>query len=201
MATACESQTSPSLLERLRDPANAQAWIDFVHRYNRRIYGWCRGLGLQPVDAEDVMQEVLRKLFVSMRTFEYDRSLRFRAWLRRVTVNAWKDFVRSSKRRGWIVGNPEIEELIESRVAADDLAKHLREEAERKWLYEAMTRVQKRVQPQTWEAFRLQVFEDYSGAAAAAKLGLSVAAAFQARQRVQLMLRWELRRLEADHSL
>ena len=52
-----ESRTSASLLARLRlAPADQTAWAEFVNRYGRKIYGWCRHWGLQEADAQDWLE-------------------------------------------------------------------------------------------------------------------------------------------------
>lgn len=52
--------TRPSLLVRLRDPRDAQAWQELVALYAPLIYGFGRKKGLQDADAADLTQEVLR---------------------------------------------------------------------------------------------------------------------------------------------
>ena len=67
------SQTSPTLLGRLRQqPSDQAAWEQFVERYGRLILAWCRQARLQDADIEDVTQIVLIKLADKMRTFAYD---------------------------------------------------------------------------------------------------------------------------------
>ena len=61
-----------------------------------------------------------------------------------------------------------------------------------------MIRVRLRVQPHTWEAFRLLALEGVSGADAAQKLGLKVATVFVARSKVHKLLKDEVRRLDAS---
>ena len=86
MDSSSGSHTSPSLLGRLQqEPADQQAWAEFVERYGRRIYGWCRQAQLQEADAEDVTQMVLVQLAKRMRSFAYDPSKSFRGWLRTLT--------------------------------------------------------------------------------------------------------------------
>src|SRR5439155_24568741 len=92
MGSEPASQTSPTLLVRLRNVEDKQAWEEFVDRYAPRIYGWCRNQGLQNADAEDVTQEVLAKLARRMQTFVYAPNSSFRGWLKKVTHNAWVDF-------------------------------------------------------------------------------------------------------------
>jgi hypothetical protein len=48
------SPTSPSLLLRLRDPADAGSWQTFIDVYLPLVYGHCRKRGLQDADATDV---------------------------------------------------------------------------------------------------------------------------------------------------
>ena len=57
-------------------------------------------------------------------------------------------------------------------------------------------RVQRRVEPHTWDAFRLLALEGCSGAEAAGKLGMKVATVFVARSKVQKLLRQELAKLD-----
>jgi len=54
---------------------------------------------------------------------------------------------------------------------------------------------------QTWSAFRLTALEGRSGAEAAAALGLSVAAVFMNKSRVQKMLREEVARLDGGGGM
>jgi RNA polymerase sigma-70 factor (ECF subfamily) len=55
-----------------------------------------------------------------------------------------------------------------------------------------------RVEPQTWEAFRLTALDGLSGADAAQQLGLRITAVFKAKSRVQEMLRATVARLESN---
>jgi RNA polymerase sigma-70 factor (ECF subfamily) len=57
-------------------------------------------------------------------------------------------------------------------------------------------RVQGRVEPHTWEAFRLTALEGLSGAEAAGRLRLKVATVYKAKSKVQQMLQEEVARLE-----
>ena len=82
--------------------------------------------------------------------------------------------------------------------ARDDLVGELDGEFDRDLLDEAMARVRVRVQPHTWQAFHLLAVEGRSGAEAAARLGMTVAAVFVARSKVQKMAREEIRKLEGS---
>src|SRR2546423_6631863 len=52
-------ETRASLILRLPDAADARAWDDFVAVYAPLVYRLARRHGLQPADADDVVQDVL----------------------------------------------------------------------------------------------------------------------------------------------
>jgi RNA polymerase sigma-70 factor (ECF subfamily) len=80
--------TSPSLLSRVRDPADAAAWREFDATYGEFVLRYCRRCGLQHSDAEDVRQMVMVRLSKALRQFQYDpRRGRFRSFLWRVVRN------------------------------------------------------------------------------------------------------------------
>ena len=96
-----QTYTSVTLLLRLRDLNDKEAWDDFVQRYVPKIYAWCRRYGMQEADASDITQEVLGKCVSVLRRFEYDPSRgSFRGWLKTVTNNTLRDFVNSCDRPG-----------------------------------------------------------------------------------------------------
>ena len=141
-------------------------------------------------------QTVLLKLSERMRDFDYDSSGSFRAWLKTVAHNAWNKFVTNRQRPGRGTGDSGVHELLATVEARDDLAAKLEEEFDCELLEQAMTRVRMRVQPRTWDAFRLLAFEDCSGAEAATKLNMKVGAVFVAKSKVQKMLQEEIRKAE-----
>jgi RNA polymerase sigma factor (sigma-70 family) len=192
-----DSKTRVSLLGRLRrDPTNQAIWSEFVEHYGTKIYTWCRKWSLQEADAQDVTQNVLLKLADKMRTFQYDSSRSFRAWLKTLTHHAWSDFLESRQRPGRGSGDSRVVERLHSLEARADFEQHLQAEFDRELLEEAMARVRLRVAPQTWEAFRLTALEGLSGAEAAPRIPMQVAQVFVAKRRVQKMLAAEVAKLE-----
>jgi RNA polymerase sigma factor (sigma-70 family) len=202
MAGDSTMPTSPTLLGRLsRLPTDQAAWSEFSERYGRKIYGWCRHWQLQQADAEEVTQEVLLKLARKMATFTYDPAQSFRAWLKTVAHHAWRDFLDGRRRPGAGSGDTQVLEMLHSVAARDNLVEQLDEEFARELLEEAYARVRLRVQPHTWEAFRLLAIEGQSGAAVAEKLNMKVATVFVARSKVQKMIQEEVRRLDKPDAL
>ena len=190
-------RTSMSLLGRLREDAeDKRAWGEFLNRYGPLIYRWCSKWKLQDADAQDVTQTVLMKLAEKMRTFQYDPARSFRAYLKTLTHYAWCDFLEARKRGGSGSGDSLVLEVLQNIEARDDLVEHLNAQFDQEILEEAMARVQERVEPRTWQAFRLTALDGLSGADAATQLQMKVATVFKARSKVQQMLQDEVRQLD-----
>jgi RNA polymerase sigma-70 factor (ECF subfamily) len=189
--------TSESLLGRLRQsPTDGPAWTEFVDRYAPIIYDWCRQWRLQDADARDVTQGVLTRLIRRLRDFQYDPTQSFRKWLWTVARHAWIDFLSDRSRAD--APNPSRSEALREVAAREDLLSRLDAEFDRELLEEASGRVRLRVEPRTWDAFRLTAIESLSGAEAGERLAMTIAAVFKAKSKVLKMLREELGRLNGN---
>src|SRR5262245_44510846 len=150
------SETRASLLGRLGQASgDASAWNDFVARYEPAIEAWCRRWQLQDADVRDVTQTVLMQLAVKMRSFVYDPSRSFRAWLKTLTRHALLDLAAARQRAGQGTGDSRVLDVLQSAQAPDDLDAHLAEAFDLELLELASARVRQRVAEQTWEAFHL----------------------------------------------
>lgn len=191
-----DRDTPYSLLMRLSEEVRDEnAWNEFVHRYQPHIRAWCCERGLQPADTEDVTQIVLEQLLTTMRAFRYDPTRSFRAWLRTVTVRACNRFVIKENRAS---GRKDLASLrlLDEAPARQELARRLEEAFDKELLEQAMDTVRRSVAPHTWEAFRLTALLHHSGAEAACQLAMPVMHVYVARQRVQMRLRQEVKRLQ-----
>jgi RNA polymerase sigma-70 factor (ECF subfamily) len=201
MPDRANSRTSPTLLGKLRQsPTDQAAWEQFVQVYGPKITDWCRRWGLQDADTQDVTQMVFLRLAARMREFQYDAARSFRAWLMTISRHAWNDLVTSRTHR---VGSSNREAIaqLESIPARDDLAQRIEAAYDLELLQNAFARIRLRVQPQTWEAYRLTTLDGCSGAEAAARLNMNLTSVFKAKSNVQKLIQDELRYLEgADPS-
>ena len=195
MADTPLPSTRVTLLARLRqDPTQQAGWDEFVEHYGRHIYRWCRQWKLQDADAEDVTQDILAKLAQKLRDFTYDPSRSFRGWLKTVTHHAWRDFEDSRRRRQSASSDPESILTVEAR---EDLVQKLEEAFDLELLEAAKARVQLRVAPHTWEAFRLVALEGMPVADVAKAVNMQVAMVYVSKSKVQKMLQEEIEKLEA----
>ena len=180
--------TSPSLLERVRNLGDEQAWRRFVDLYTPLLYEWTRRIGLQAGDAADLVQDVFTVLLEKLPTFQYDPQKSFRAWLKTVLLNLWRDRCRRQA-----VGPRPAGDAGLSGVA-DSADPDFFDEAEyRKYIVNrALKLMQAEFQPATWKAFWESEVAGRPVAEVAAELGLTPNAVYLARSRVLRRLREEL---------
>jgi RNA polymerase sigma-70 factor (ECF subfamily) len=182
------NSTSPTLLQRLRRPAEQGAWGRFLQLYTPLLYHWARHLGLNEPDAADLVQEVFTTLVQRLPEFQYDPSKGFRRWLRTVLVNRWRNHVRD---RAAAPANGGPDGLAE--VAAPEDSGAFGEAEYRQYLVNRALRVmQTEFSPRTWQACWEHVAVGRPAAEVAAELGISVGSVYVAKSRVMSRLRQEL---------
>ena len=82
-------KTRQSLLIRLQSEDNEAAWSEFVSIYRPVIVRTAVSMGLQPVDGEDLAQQVLMRVSKQIPLWENDpQRARFRTWLNKIVHNA-----------------------------------------------------------------------------------------------------------------
>jgi len=101
---------------------DADAWQRLVQTYSRRIYRWCRRGGLQPADASNVVQEVLRSVARKLPDFRHEHATdTFRGWLRRITSNKINDHFRSEGQQpAQAQGGTDAHRRLQQHVALPD---------------------------------------------------------------------------------
>jgi RNA polymerase sigma factor (sigma-70 family) len=197
MSTDPNKETSGTLMMRIQeDPADRGAWDRFVELYQPMIRDWCLRWGSQPADAEDVAQQVLLKLLTAMKNYRRLAGSGFRGWLKTVTHNAWLDFVDSRRNSAQYPGS--IDSITDSNDALADLEAEMQRAFENELLTLAMRRVEARVKPSTWEAFRLTAIENLHGVEAAARLNMEVSNVFVHKHRVMRLLEAEVKIVKGE---
>jgi RNA polymerase sigma-70 factor (ECF subfamily) len=182
--------TSVSLLERLRQPSEQEAWSRFVKLYTPLLYSWSRRVGLGPEDAADLVEEVLLVLVQKLPGFAYDPEKSFRGWLRTVTRNKWRE---QRRRRALPTAGPTDPPIADLRAPETDDFDEF--EYRRYLVGRALKLMQQEFEPTTWKACWECVVGSRPAAAVAAELGMSVNAVYLAKSRVLRRLHQELKGL------
>lgn len=86
-ASNTAARTSATLLMRIRDPRDAEAWSELDRIYRPLLMRFARMKGLDDADADDVVQHCMKAVHEKIKTFDYDPSGSFRSWLRRIAKN------------------------------------------------------------------------------------------------------------------
>ena len=182
------ASTSTSLLKRLGQLEDREAWDRFVSLYTPLIYYWARRAGLSSHDAADLVQDVMAVLVEKLPRFQYDRQGSFRGWLRTVTLNKWRE-----KRRRRSIPTVEAGQSELANLAAADPAEEYWETEYRKQLVSrAMQLLRSEFRPSTWEACWEYVVGGRRAEDVAAEKGISVWTVYSAKSRLLRRLREEL---------
>jgi len=193
--------TRHSLIARVRDPGDADAWRDFAAAYGPAVYRLARRRGLQPADADDLTQGVLLSVSRAVGDWRPDPARgRFRAWLATIARNAAVNALTRRPPDAAAGGSGVIELLAEHPIPDERTLDALRLETRRAVFRSAAARVRDELGGGAWEAFRLTALEGMSAEAAAARLGKSAGAVYAARGRVTRRLREEVERHPVDHE-
>jgi RNA polymerase sigma factor (sigma-70 family) len=192
--------TRPSLLVRIRDTADHQAWSQFVELYAPVIYGFARKHGLQDADAADLTQDVLRVVAKTIQGLDYDRQRgSFRGWLFTVLRNKLRNFVTRRRPYEQGTGDTDAQMLLQEQPAPEeDAAASWDRDFERQLFACAAKQVRGRVQPATWQAFWLTTVQGKSGKQVAEELKMTVAAVYVAKSRVMAQLKEQVRLLREE---
>ncbi|MFK7734772.1 MAG: RNA polymerase sigma factor [Pirellulaceae bacterium] len=189
-------ETRESLLIRVRDPQDRDAWDQFVSVYRPVVYRMARLRGVQHADAEDLTQRVLVSVSQSIQDWEPRAGAKFRHWLARVAKNAAINLLsRQPKDRGR--GGSGYSASIEA-VSSSSEEAMFELEYRRQVYRRAADIVRHRADDKTWLAFSLTMVDGLSVEQAAVRIGESVGMIYAARSRVLRRLRNEVQRLEGD---
>jgi|SRR5579883_688937 len=188
--------TSVSLLVRLRDARDADAWRQFVRLYAPLVYRHARRKGLQDADAADITQEVLCAASAAAGRLSYDPARgTFRGWLFTLTHRRLCDFLDRRRRAGTGSGDSQVMRLLNEHPVREEADRWEQEYRQRAFAW-AADQVRPAVSDTTWQAFWQTAVEGRSGDEVATELGLSVAAVYLAKSRVMARLKQQVQRWE-----
>jgi RNA polymerase sigma factor (sigma-70 family) len=190
-------ETRKSLVIRLRDSTQNEAWLEFVAIYEPLIHRLARAKGLQHADAQDITQEVFAAVGKAIERFDPDSDRgSFRGWLFRIARNLMINFLNRQKEpKG--TGDTGMLQLLEQQAADDSEAATLFSiEYQREVFRCAAEQTKPQFREDTWRAFWLTGVEGESIEDVAHMLGKSPGSVRIARCRVLAKLKQHAKRFD-----
>ncbi len=145
--------TRPSLLVRLRDPQDRDAWEEFVSIYQHIVHRMATRRGLQKADADDLTQQVLWAISRTIDRFEPDQERgKFRTWLRTIAHRAIVNAI-SRRHADQALGGDDAQILLTELSQVDASDELLHHEYRQELFLVAAAQVRAEVSEQAWHSF------------------------------------------------
>jgi RNA polymerase sigma factor (sigma-70 family) len=196
--------TRSSLVRRLYDWRDDGGWQDFFDTYWKLIYAVAIKAGLSDVEAQDVVQETVVAVAKQMRAGGYDRTkCSFKTWLNTITRRRIIDhFRKRTAPKVQLPQNADDTSHADSLVSLPDPASvELDSLWDSEWqknlLDAAIERAKRQVTPKQFQIFDLAVLRDVATGEVCELLKVNAAQVYLARHRVGVIVKKEVKRLEA----
>jgi len=198
--------TRATLLFRLRDWQDSASWEEFYRLYHKLVYGLSRRSGLAHSEAEEVTQDVFKRVSETIQGFESSPERgSFRGWLMNLTRWRIADKFRCRPLEGLQVGNGLQEnttELIDAMERLPDPRTAYDAAWESEWrsnlLAAALSRVARHVPAKHFQAFDLYARQQWPVLRVARELGINPASVYLISHRLTKRLKTEVIRLESQ---
>ena len=196
------ASTQVSLLIRLRDTADADAWGQFVEIYSPLVFNFARRCGMQESDAADLVQEVMGEVTKSIARFDYDPQIgRFRSWLYKIAKRTIIRLQQRRKKQPTATGDSETFRLIANQPDAhDDVQDYWDREYQSHLINWAADKIQGQFRAETWQAFWQTSVLERSPQEVASELGMSVGSVYVAKSRVMKRLAEKIQEIDDSHG-
>lgn len=172
--------TRGSLLLRIKNMNDREAWREFHALYAPLLYRYARRRGLSQADAEEARDQCLEVIARKIPAFEYDKEKGgFKNWLHRIVDNKVVDLLR--KRREKIADSGDFRELRDPKPSP-------REVWEQQWRNEhlkyCVEKARTRVSDRNFQVFHLLVLDGCTVEEVCTNLGLNPNQVYKAKARV-----------------
>ena len=193
--------TRASLLLRIRDPGQHDAWREFIAIYEPLVYRLARQRGMQDADARDLVQDVFTLVGKAIHRFDpFSSRGTFRGWLFRVARNLT---INTLTRQKNVRGSGDSEILRMLGEVPDDSSEATRQfdlEYRRELFQLAANAVRSEFREDTFQAFWMSSVLGKPLDEVAREVSKSNGAVRIARSRVLNRLKEEVKRLQADDA-
>lgn len=198
--------TRSSLLFRLRNWEDAASWQEFYQLYQKLVFGLASRAGLNRVEAEEVTQDVFKRVAETIAEFESNPQRgSFRGWLMNLTRWRIADKFRERQRAARLAGPPHAGDNTNTGTRTiDRIPDQSPENTDAAWdaewqrhvLEAALQRLKTRVPAQHFQAFDFYVRQDWSVAKVARTLEMSPATVYVISHRLKKLLKAEVEKVQ-----
>jgi RNA polymerase sigma factor (sigma-70 family) len=196
--------TRVSLLGRLRNAGDNDAWEEFYKQYRRVILSFAHRRGVDEDGAQDVLQETSCCVLRRMATFNYDPGAgKFRNWLLTIVTNKSREALRRGKASFQVSLDASESEgrRLEKKLEAarEDLSAETEHEWQHCLLQEALARIlaDPKIGERTAEIYRAYKVEGKPVHELEKKYHVNANAIYQIANRIGRRLEEQVRALEA----
>ena len=176
--------TRNSLIVRMCNREDEEAWAEFVQIYQPLVERFIQRHRLQYADAAEITQEVLSRVARSIESWDpnHEKST-FRGWLYRITRNLTIDFLRrkQNEQNRIPVADPSLSQIVDSSGAE---SVEFQAEYERQLFQWAAQRLKPSFKPVNWQAFWLSTVEGMPVEEVADRLKVKCGTVYVARSRI-----------------
>lgn len=196
-------RTRPTLLFRLRDWNDEASWTEFYRLYYQFVFGFARRAGLSHADAEEVAQDVFKRIAETVHEFEADPQRgTFRGWMLNLTRWRITDKFRARKPHERPAAQLPVEDsdrtaTIERVLDGTDVSTAWDQEWQRHVLEAALARLARRVPAKHFQIFDLYKRQEWPVMKVARELGVNVAGVYLISHRLTRQLKSEVEVLKA----
>lgn len=194
-------ETRPSLILRVRDPNDADAWNQFSTLYRPVILRLARRKGIQTADAEDLAQQVLLSVAGAIERWQPDQQrARFRTWLQTIVRNAILNAVQRrlpDQAAGGDCDSERFEINPNTRTVDEET---LRDEYRRELFQRAAQQIHGEFAEDTWDSFWKTAVQGIDIEALSSQSGRTRGSIYAARSRVMKRLREAIEELEERYG-
>lgn len=188
--------TRVSLLLRIKNQRDAEAWAEFDAIYRPILRRYAKAWRLPEEEMQDVVQQCMLAIHKHIAGFDYDpKKGRFRAWLKTIVCNRVKNLLRDRREKPADSGDFKREQTREPTPE---------EEFERIWMEEhlkhALEFVRGEVDGPSFEAFQRYVIEEKPVKTVCDEFGTSAAQLYKIKWRLTQKLRRKMTELTGEEA-
>jgi len=186
-------ETRHSLLVRLQERRDEQAWEEFLRQYEPFLLNLFRRRGLQEADARDVTQQVLISVATKVGDWQTDgKAASFRRWLSTIARHA---AIRHLTRHGRQPITGLEQDIGENPATLEAVAWH---EYQREVLAWTIEQIRSEFREASWLAFWETAVNHRPVPEVASELQISAGAIYMARSRIMARLRQKAKEFDPE---